>query len=156
MATIYLQTLIKAPIERVFDLSRSIDLHKLSTAKTNEQAVAGITKGLIGYNETVTWQARHLFKTRIFVTKITQMESPVFFEDAMQKGDFKSFRHEHHFEQTTNGTTMKDVLEFYSPFGWLGKMVDVCFMKNYLKTFLIERNTLIKEFAEGDGFTKVL
>ena len=156
MAIIYLQTSIQAPIERVFDLSRSIDLHKLSTAKTNEQAIAGVTKGLISLNETVTWQAKHLFKTRRFVTKITKLEFPVFFEDAMQQGDFKSFRHEHYFENMANGTIMKDVLEFYSPFGWLGKMVDICFMKNYLQKFLMERNQVIKEFAEGDGWRKVL
>ena len=38
---------IKASIEIVFDLSRSIDLHILSTEQTNEKAIAGKTSGLI-------------------------------------------------------------------------------------------------------------
>ena len=51
MPLIHLTTFIAAPIERVFDLSRSIDLHKKSMAHTNEQAVAGTTTGLIEFRK---------------------------------------------------------------------------------------------------------
>ncbi|WP_240477862.1 SRPBCC family protein [Cyclobacterium amurskyense] len=54
MAVIVLSTKIKAPIERCFDLSRSIELHKLSTAHTNEEAIDGVTTGLIKLDEHVT------------------------------------------------------------------------------------------------------
>jgi hypothetical protein len=47
MTKIYLETFVNAPIERVFDLARSIDLHKLSTKGTKEEAIAGKTTGLI-------------------------------------------------------------------------------------------------------------
>ena len=54
MPLIHLNTYIQAPIEVVFDLSRSIELHTLSTAHTNEQAIAGKTSGLLELGETVT------------------------------------------------------------------------------------------------------
>ena len=54
-------------LERVFDLSRSISLHKISSAHTNKEAIGGITSGLINKNETVTWRAKHLFKIRYFI-----------------------------------------------------------------------------------------
>jgi uncharacterized protein YndB with AHSA1/START domain len=54
MPTIKLQTRITAPIEKVFDLSKDNDLHKLSTQQTKEKAIAGKTSGLIGLGETVT------------------------------------------------------------------------------------------------------
>ena len=57
MAVITLVTEIKAPIGRVFDLSRSIDLHTASVGHTGEQAIAGVTSGLIGPGEEVTWRA---------------------------------------------------------------------------------------------------
>jgi hypothetical protein len=60
MPKIELHTEIDAPIERVFDLARSIDLHMLSTSHTNEKAIAGKTSGLIGLGEWVTWRAKHL------------------------------------------------------------------------------------------------
>ena len=55
MPNIHLTTFIAAPLERVFDLARSIDLHKKSMAESGEQAVGGITMGLINNGETVTW-----------------------------------------------------------------------------------------------------
>jgi hypothetical protein len=59
MSVIQLTTIILAPVERVFDLARSIDLHVASTAHTGERAVAGVTSGLLGPGEEVTWRAKH-------------------------------------------------------------------------------------------------
>jgi hypothetical protein len=59
MPKIELFTEINAPIEKVLDLARSIDLHMESTKKTGEMAIAGKTSGLIGFGETVTWRALH-------------------------------------------------------------------------------------------------
>lgn len=60
MPRIELRKEIKANIELVFDLTRSIDLHKISTAHTKEKAVGGRTSGLLEPGETVTWRAKHL------------------------------------------------------------------------------------------------
>jgi len=56
---IELETTIAAPPERCFLLSLSIDLHMDSTARTHERAIAGVTHGIIGPNQTVTWRGRH-------------------------------------------------------------------------------------------------
>ena len=99
MPIIRLETYIKAPIERVFDLSRSIDLHKISTAQTKEEAIAGVTSGLIDLEEWVTWKAKHLGVTQKLTSKITAFEAPHYFADEQVKGAFKSFKHEHYFEE---------------------------------------------------------
>ena len=54
-----LETVVHAPRERVFDLARSIDAHQDTAAATGEKAVAGVTSGLLGPEQEVTWQARH-------------------------------------------------------------------------------------------------
>ena len=59
MPVIELTTYIEAPIERVFDLARSVDAHTASTSQSKERAVAGRTSGLIEQDETVTWEATH-------------------------------------------------------------------------------------------------
>lgn len=69
MPRIYLETRISAPVEIVFDLSRSIDLHKISTEHTKEEAIAGKTSGLIALGETVTWRAKHLGFTQNLTSK---------------------------------------------------------------------------------------
>ena len=76
MPSIHVTTFIAAPIERVFDLSRHIGLHKISQQDNNEEAIDGVTSGLIKQGETVTWKAKHLFKTRFMTVKITDMKSP--------------------------------------------------------------------------------
>jgi len=156
MTKIHLTSFINAPAERVFDLSRSINLHHISTAETNEKAVAGVLSGLINKNETVTWEARHLLKTRRFTSKITEMQIPDFFTDEMIKGDFRSFRHEHHFKAVENGCIMIDIVEFETPYGFIGKMGTVFFLKSYLEKFLIKRNTVIKEYAETQKWKAIL
>lgn len=156
MPKIHLTSFIAAPIERVFDLSRSINLHQISTASTNEKAIDGIMTGLINKNETVTWQAKHLFKTRQFTSKITEMKSPDFFIDEMVKGDFKSFYHEHHFKAAVNGTIMIDLLNFETPYGNFGKIVNSIFLRSYLEKFLIKRNAVIKEYAETQKWKTIL
>jgi ligand-binding SRPBCC domain-containing protein len=156
MPYIHLTTFIAAPAEKVFDLSRSINLHKISMRSSNEEAVGGVTSGLIKENETVTWKAKHLFKTRLFTSKITSMNAPEMFVDEMVKGDFKSFRHQHYFKQIDNGTILIDIVEFESPYGFIGKMVNKLLLKNYVQKLLINRNNIVKEYAESDKWQFVL
>lgn len=78
MPVIHIETSIDAPAEICFDLSRSIDLHLDSTAETGERAVAGITSGLIGLDEQVTWRAHHVWWQEL-TSKITAFDRPNYF-----------------------------------------------------------------------------
>ena len=148
MAIIVLDTIINAPIEKVFDLSRSIDLHIESTKQTGEKAIAGRKSGLIELGETVTWRAKHFGIWQNLTSKITDYTYPTFFADEMVGGAFKSFRHEHHFSVAENGTLMRDVFMFESPLGALGKLGNFLFLKKYMTDLLVERNRVIKNAAE--------
>src|SRR5687767_3568950 len=108
MALIHLTTFIAAPAHRVFDLSRSISLHKISMDRFDEKSVDGRMEGLIEKGETVTWEARHFFKKRRLTSRIVEMNRPHLFIDVQEKGDFKSLKHEHIFKQIENGTIMID------------------------------------------------
>jgi ligand-binding SRPBCC domain-containing protein len=156
MPRIDLTTVIHAPIELVFDLSRSIELHEVSMANTNEKAIAGKTQGLIDLGETVTWRAKHLGITQTLTSKVTDVIRPVLFADEMQKGAFHSFRHEHHFAEGKDGTEMRDVFIYKSPLGMLGRLADVLFLKNYMRSFLLQRNKVLKEYAESDRWKEIL
>ena len=156
MPKIHITFFIAAPIERVFDLSRSINLHQISTASTNEKAIDGVMTGLINKDETVTWQAKHLFKLRQFTSKITAMKSPDFFTDEMIKGDFTSFHHEHHFKTAENGTIVIDIIHFETPYGIIGKLANSLFLTSYLERLLTQRNEVIKEYAETQKWKTIL
>jgi ligand-binding SRPBCC domain-containing protein len=156
MPRIELRTEINADKKVVFDLSRSIDLHKISTEHTKEKAVDGVTSGLIGLSESVTWKAKHFGIYQRLTSKVTEFDRPNFFADEMIKGAFKSFRHEHHFSDFKGGTLMTDVFNYKSSFGLLGNIVDKLFLKKYMIELLEKRNWTIKEFAESDKWKKVL
>ena len=156
MPLIQLHTYIKAPVERCFDLSRSIDLHVLSTKRTNEKAIAGRTTGLICLNETVTWKARHFGIYQTLTTKITQMKSPDYFVDEMVQGAFKSIFHLHQFEAKGRSTLMIDRFTYEAPLGIIGKLFDMLILKRYMKKFLQDRNQLHKSIAEGDKWKEFL
>ena len=156
MPTIHLTTFVAAPVDRVFDLSRNIDLHKHSMSKHKEEAVAGVRFGLIEIDESVTWKAKHLFKTRMLRTRITEMVKPNMFVDEQAEGDFKMMRHEHHFKPCENGTIMIDIINFEAPYGSAGKLVNSLFLTRYMKKLIEHRNKVIKEFAESDKWRKLL
>ena len=154
--TIYLETTIQAPVERCFDLSRSIDLHLASTNGSKEKAVAGRLKGLISEGETVTWEATHFFIRQLLTTKITSMQRPFRFYDVMQQGAFKSMEHEHLFNSHNGTTIMKDIFIYETPYAVLGRVFDKLVLRRYMTLLLTERNLAIKSVAESDGWKEFL
>jgi ligand-binding SRPBCC domain-containing protein len=156
MPKIALETLINAPGERVFDLSRCLDLHADSLAHTREKAVAGVTTGLINLGESVTWEATHFGVRQRLTSKITLFERPHHFRDSMVSGAFKRFDHDHFFSEIDGQTLMKDVFDYESPLGFLGRIADFLFLEKYLENLLTVRNNLIKQVAESEQWRKFL
>ncbi|WP_299228053.1 SRPBCC family protein [uncultured Psychroserpens sp.] len=148
MPLIEIKTLIKADIQTCFDLSRDIDFHKASLKHSNEKAIAGRTSGLIELNEWVTWEAKHFGVNQHLTSKITQFDRPNYFVDEMVSGAFKSFKHEHIFQTKNEATLMIDKFHFQSPFGILGKIANVLFLKRYMTQLLTTRNVFLKSKAE--------
>jgi len=157
MPVIKLEIEINAPVERVFDLARCIDLHVETMKQSDEKAIDGITQGLINLDESVTWQATHFGVRQKLTSKITVFERPHYFRDEMQKGAFKSFTHDHYFEEIENGKTlMRDVFDYKSPFWIFGKIADALFLEKYMTRILAERNLLIKEIAESENWQRFI
>ncbi len=151
MASFEIETRIHAPIERCFDLARDLDLHQRSLSHTREEAIAGRTGGLLGADEEVTFKGRHFGVWLEHTSRITRFEPPRHFRDSMIKGRFLSFDHDHFFEAGRSVTIMRDVVEFRSPWGPLGRILDRLILTAYLKRLLTKRNQVIKLEAERLG-----
>ena len=128
------------PKPELFDLARSIDAHKDSMARSREDAVAGVTSGLISLGERVTWRAWHFGIPIRMTSRITQMEAPDYFVDEQVRGPFRRFRHVHEFSEDSHGTTMVDRIEFAAPFGPVGRVVERLVLARYLHTLIETRN----------------
>jgi ligand-binding SRPBCC domain-containing protein len=156
MSVIALTTVIRAPRERVFDLARSIDAHQDSTGGTEERAVAGVTRGLIGMDDEVTWEARHFGVRQRMTVRVTAFDRPKHFQDVMISGAFKSMVHDHEFTEHPTGTLMRDRFEFTSPLGILGRIADWLFLESYMRRFLVSRNEVLKQLAESAAWRRYL
>lgn len=153
MVSLEQSILINAPIQRCFDLSRSIEVHLLGTEQTGEQAVGGVTKGLIGPNEFVRWRAKHLGFWQHLTSKITVYDSPNYFQDTMIEGAFKFMQHDHYFLATSESETeMRDRLTFAAPVSLLGNIAEHLFLKRYMDRLLRHRNEVIRQVAESDSW----
>ena len=152
MALIELETLIAAPLERCFDLSLSVELHLESTAETGEHVVAGVSSGILGPGDGVTWEARHLGRLFRLAVQVTTYDRPRHFRDEQLKGPFRRMAHDHWFEPAAAGTRMRDRFEFAT---W-ARPVDRFVLLPHLRRLLIERNAAIKSVAEGDGWRRYL
>lgn len=150
MTVITLHTEIQSTIEKAFQLSLDIDFHKKTASQTNEEAIAGVTSGIIKYNETVSWRGKHFGVYLTHTSQITAYEVPRYFVDEMIKGNFKTFRHQHFFEQKENMVHMKDVITYTTPYRIFGKLFDRFLLKKHMTHFIQHRNQTIKTALEKE------
>jgi len=133
----------------VFDLGRDVDAHAKSAAQTGERAIAGVTHGLMGLGDTVTWEARHFGVVQRMTVRIDRFDRPHEFEDARIGGALRSMRHVHHFRPHADGTLMVDDFAFEAPFGVVGAIVAILALRPYFEKFLRRRAEVLKGMAEA-------
>ena len=149
MPRIELTLIVDAPIDRCFDLARSIELHVRSTAGTSERAIAGVTSGLIGPGEEVTWEARHFGIRQRLTSRIRAYDRPYYFRDSQVRGAFRRFDHDHRFEPMGAQTRMVEVFDYAAPLGLLGRLAERLVLTAYMRRFLLARMEAIRDVAES-------
>ena len=149
MASIRVETLIKAPIDRCFDLARSVESHLRSTAKTNERVVRGRKDGLFELGDSVTWEARHFGLRLRQGSTITRSEPPHVFVDEGTRGPLGHFRHLHQFVPEHGATLMVDSFEYELPVSLGGRIADRLVVERHMRRLLTDRAAYLKEQAEA-------
>jgi len=149
MPLIDLVTRIDAPVRACFDLSLSVEAHTSSMGRSGEKAVGGVTSGTMGADDTVTWRARHFGVPFTMTSRITEHDAPHRFVDEQVSGPFRRWWHEHRFEPDGAGTVMTDRVEFESPVGPVGHLVNRLVLGRYMTALLAERNRWLKETLEA-------
>ena len=152
-------TVIDAPVQRCFDLARSVEVHLLSNVHSGEQALAtgGITSGLVGLNGEVTWRAKHFGVWQNLTSRTTELRAPDFFQVTMARGIFRSMQADHLFRTLPGGATeMKDHFRIAAPLPLLGLIAETLFLRRYMRALLLERNAVIKRVAESEEWRRYL
>ena len=119
-----------------------------TTVETDERAVAGVTDGKIGLGQTVTFEGTHFGIRQRLTVKVVKFERPRLFVDEMTEGRFRTFKHIHEFVERGGGTLVIDTVEWTSPFGILGRIVDKLLLERHLRDLVTTRNARLKQIAE--------
>jgi len=136
---IVVETLIAAPVERVFDLSRDIDAHTRSASFSKERAVPpGRTSGLLNAGDTVTFEGRHFGIRMRYSVTITAMERPFRYVDEALHPAFRHLEHVHEFEARENATLMRDTLFYDSGFGAIAGW--------FLRRFVVKKQSQLRRY----------
>ena len=147
------RTVIRAPVDRCFDLARSVEVHLAGNIHSGEAAVAtaGVSSGLIGMGQHVTWRAKHFGVWHNLTSEITAMDRPTYFQNIMIQGIFRFMKHDHFFRPLSREETeMKSVYCFAAPLPVLGRLAEIAFLRRYMQALLRERNAVLKKIAESE------
>ena len=149
MGRVTIDTFIKAPIERCYDLARDVAAHTESAKFSGERLVApGKLSGRLELGDLVAFEGRHFGMRQRFVARITETDPPHRFVDEMVEGIFRRLRHVHEFHQRGGGTLMRDLLDWEAPLGPLGRLADVLFLERHMRWFVATKQKHLKDIAE--------
>ncbi|SDT91501.1 Ligand-binding SRPBCC domain-containing protein [Verrucomicrobium sp. GAS474] len=151
MPLIIVTHFIQAPPERVFDLALSVDLHAEAAYPAQATAIAGVTRGLLGPGDAVTWRARQFGLSQTLTSRITAFARPGHFRDSMVEGPFRRFDHDHFFTARDGGTVVEDRFDFTTPCGWLGSLADALFLRAHMRRLIAAQAAAVRKAAENDG-----
>lgn len=159
MVTLREHTSIAAPMERCFDLARSVEVHLAGNVHWGESAVAsdGVRTGLVDLGQRVTWRAKHFGLRYSLTSEVTAMHRPSYFQDAMIRGPFRFMKHDHIFQSTSPAETeMEDVFTFAAPLPLIGTLAEIWVLRDYMQALLRERNAVLKQIAESEAWRRYL
>jgi ligand-binding SRPBCC domain-containing protein len=146
-------------MERCFDLARSVEVHLAGNRHSGEATVAaaGVTSGLLGLGDRVTWRGRHFGVRWSLTSEISAMDRPGWFQVVMVRGPFRFMRHDHYFRALPTGETeIRNVYCFTAPLPMLGRLAEILFLRKYMRGLLRERNEVLQKIAESAEWPRYL
>jgi len=155
MLTLTDTVLIHAPIDRCFALSTSLAIVQ---RELKMHPVEGRVNGLVTAGDTIRWEGMQLGFRNYHVSLIVPetWNPPHFFQDRMIAGRFRSFTHDHHFTQTTEGTRLDDEVRFSMKLIWGGNLAGRAIVAPHIRGLLHRRFHLLKRLAESDEWRQYL
>ena len=175
LQTVHDSALVYAPIERLWALSRRVEL----VQKILEmQPVGGVTRGFVENGSRVVWRGwkfglpteHHTLISGYIAPCVADGPGPVsplhaeaagqvvaWFQDRQERGRFASFQHDHWLRERKGPagepiTVLEDEVRFQLPFSILGVAAARTLMLPYVRTLVKRRFTGLKALAEGEGW----
>lgn len=147
------EMLIRRPIEDVFlFFSMPENLAKITPKELNFRILTP-QPIVMKAGAKIEYTIRLLGKKVHWVTLITDFEPPYSFVDEQLKGPYASWTHKHSFEQTEDGVRIIDQVDYAIPFGVLGELAHLLYVKKNLSDiFEYRKISILRHFDEKGSF----
>ncbi len=113
---------------------------------SNPANLADITPANMGFNiiskhhgekmyagQIIEYSVKPVFGIPLYwMTEITHIEDQKYFIDEQRYGPYSLWHHQHHFNESTNGVEMTDIVHYKIPFWFLGDIANSLFIKEQL------------------------
>lgn len=80
-----------------------------------------------------------------WVSEITRLKKPYFFIDQQRIGPYAFWHHQHHFSTLNHGTEVIDLVHYSIPFGILGRLLHLLFIKSQLNAIFDYRKAAMEK-----------
>ncbi len=141
------QKLIPTGIKECWDFFKDpANLAEITPDEMGFKITSPPHKGKMYPGQIITYKVSPVLGIPInWMTEITSVNAPFSFVDTQLVGPYKVWHHQHHFQETENGTLMTDIVNYSIPLGPLGSIADVLFVKSKLKAIFDYREKKINE-----------
>lgn len=137
-------TIIPAPLEQVFDFfSRAENLQQITPPWLNFRFVTA-PPSEVHAGTRIEYALRVRLLPLHWLTEISVWDPPRRFVDAQLKGPYRMWVHEHRFEPLGEHTRMTDTVHYQLPFGLLGRMAHLLFVRRDIEEIFRYREEQIK------------
>jgi len=98
----------------------------------------------------ITYKVSPLLGVKMnWMTEITHVTDFEYFVDEQRIGPYSLWHHQHKIETIDGGVLMTDIVTYQPPFGFLGAIANVLFIKKQLrKIFDYRKTALVKRFGK--------
>ena len=81
-----------------------------------------------------------------WLTEITQVRELEYFIDEQRKGPYALWHHQHHLEDSPDGTLMTDIVTYAPPMGILGRIANTLIIQNKLREIFNYREAAVDKY----------
>ena len=139
--------LINCNIEKLWDfISSPKNLKKITPKSMSFDIQSNNSEEKIYPGMIIIYKVSPLFKIPItWITEITHVKEKKYFVDEQRVGPYKIWHHEHILEEQKNGVLMTDIITYVPPFGLIGGVMNILFIKNKVNKIFDYRNKILNK-----------
>jgi len=149
--TLRWQQSIPVSREKVWDfISSPSNLKKITPPYMGFDIISPVESGKMYEGMIITYNVTPLAGIRMtWVTEITHIEEGRYFVDEQRSGPYAFWHHQHFIDPDGDGVRMTDIVTYRPPFGILGRLANLLFIRRRLNEIFDFRTKVLHEWTDS-------